>query len=116
MKSYLYGLIRPIVFNPTQTVLFVFYWDVWLYCSTQDISALWGPLNRLLPPDLMEMFAQWVTFVPRVVGHLDPVLLAASCQNLEPLLSLSATPAPRGNIVSTLEVHNPQVGGRGVGA
>lgn len=59
----------------------------------------------------METFAQWVTFVLRVVGHLDHVLLAASSQNLEHLLYRSAIPAPQGNTVSALEAHNLQVGG-----
>lgn len=59
----------------------------------------------------MEMFAQWVTFVLRVVGHLAHVLLAPSSQNLEHLLYRSAIPAPQGNTVSALEVHNLQVGG-----
>lgn len=59
----------------------------------------------------METFAQWVTFVLRVVGHLDHVLLAASYQNLEHLLYHSAIPAPQGNTVSAMEVHNLQVGG-----
>lgn len=81
-----------------------------MHCPPQDTSAPWGPLNRLLSPELMETFAQWVTFVPRVEGHLDPVLLAASFRNLEPLLSLSVIPAPPGNTALTLEVHNLQVG------
>lgn len=59
----------------------------------------------------METFAQWVTFVLRVVGHLDRVLLAASSQNLEHLLYRSAILAPQGNTVSALEVHNLQVEG-----
>lgn len=88
----------------------MFYCDVCLHCPPQDTSAPWGPLNRLLSPELRETFAQRVTFVPRVVGHLNPALLAASFRNLEPLLSLSATPAPPGNIASVLEVHNLQVG------
>lgn len=81
-----------------------------LHCPPQDISARGGPLNRLLSPDRMETFVQWATFAPRVAGHLDPVLLAASSQNLEPLLSLSAVPAPGGTTVSALEAHNLQVG------
>ena len=88
----------------------MFYCDVCLHCPPQDTSAPWGPLNRLLSPELRETFAQRVTFVPRVVGYLNPALLAASFRNLEPLLSLSATPAPPGNIASVLEVHNLQVG------
>lgn len=86
-----------------------FYLDVHLHCVPQDISVPWGPLNHLLSQGLMEMFAPWVTSVLRVVGHLDPVLLAASSQRVELPLLLSATTAPLENTASVLEAHSLQV-------
>lgn len=57
----------------------------------------------------MEMFVLWVTSVLRVVGHPDPVLLAASSQSLELPLPPTATLALLGNIASVVVAHSPQV-------
>lgn len=80
------------------------------YCLPQDISVPWGPLNRLLSLNLMEICVPWVTSVPGVVGHPNPVLLAAFSQSLELPVPLTATLAPPGNTASALEAHSPQVG------
>ncbi|CAF97492.1 unnamed protein product [Tetraodon nigroviridis] len=91
------------------------------YCDAEGLSAPSGPcwegffcLKDVCQPSLSPRVVLSTRIIHgtsvRAVGHLDPVLLAASFQNLEPLLLLSATPAFLASTASALEVHNLQVG------
>ena len=81
-----------------------------LIVSRQDIFAPWGPPRSLLSPSLMETSVPWDTSALWVVGHRNPVLLAASSQSLELPPSLTATLAPQGNTASVVDPRSPQVG------
>ncbi|XP_056230180.1 uncharacterized protein LOC130167724 [Seriola aureovittata] len=78
--------------------------------DSPDIFVPWGPLSLLLSPSLMEMFVPWDTIVLRVVGHQNPVLLAASSQSLELPPPLTAAVAPQGDTALVQEPRSRQVG------
>lgn len=60
----------------------------------------------------METYVPPDTSVPRVGGHLNPVLLAASSPSLEPRLRVSASAVHRGSTAGVQEPHSRQVAHR----
>uniref|UniRef100_A0AAV2IZG0 Uncharacterized protein n=1 Tax=Knipowitschia caucasica TaxID=637954 RepID=A0AAV2IZG0_KNICA len=77
--------------------------------ADQDIFVPEDLLNQPLFFDLMEMCVPLDISVQKAVGHRSPVQEGASFQSLELHLPLTATSAPRGNIVLVLEPHSPWV-------
>ncbi|AWO99018.1 putative SCO-spondin-like [Scophthalmus maximus] len=91
------------------------------YCDTLGLSApsgkCWegffclGGADRPDPPFRDSRHTPFTTneFGLRVVGHQNPVLLAAISQSLELPPHLTASPAPQGNTASVLEPRSQQV-------